>query len=141
MKLNRRITSLVLANFAHLFIFSLAAILFAPLGFAASVNVDIEPFDFNPADVTINVNDEVVWTWVSDFHNTVSTTGLWDSGIFDTGHIFTNTFTSAGTFPYTCTVHGFGGSVTVQGTENTPPSVTITNPPDDSVFGNTDRVN
>ena len=107
---------------------------------AAVFNVDIEPFDFNPTDVTIAVNDQVVWTWVSDFHTTTSDTpGLWDSGLFNTGHIFTNTFNSAGVFPYSCTVHGFTGSVTVLG-GNTPPSITITNPADNAVFGNTDTV-
>ncbi len=30
--------------------------------FAAMTNVDIEPFAFDPNDVTINVNDQVVWT-------------------------------------------------------------------------------
>src|ERR1041384_287970 len=139
MKLNPRMKSHVLANRFALTL-NLVAFLFAPAAFAASVNVDIEPFDFNPADVTINVNDQVVWTWVSDFHNPRSTTGLWDSGINDTGYVFTNTFTTPGTFPYSCTVHGFGGSVTVQGAENTPPSITIPNPGADAVFGNTDRI-
>lgn len=121
-------------------LFLAAAMLLAPGGYAAEFNVDIEPFDFNPADVTIVVNDSVVWTWVSDFHTTTSDTpGLWDSGLFNTGHTFTNTFPSAGVFPYSCTFHGFTGSVTVQ-SGNNPPSVTITNPADNAVFGNTDTV-
>ena len=90
------------------------AALCAPFAFAAISNVDIEPGSFDPDNVTINVNDQVVWTWVSDFHSTESDTGLWDSGVFNTGHIFTNTFTSAGTFPYFCVVHGFTGTVNVQ---------------------------
>src|SRR5215831_7798883 len=89
---------------------------------AAMANANIEPSDFNPDTVTINVNDQVVWTWVSDFHNTASETGLWDSGVFNTGHVYTNTFTSAGSFPYLCQVHGFTGTVNVQ-SGNTPPTV------------------
>src|SRR6185436_11181705 len=97
---------------------------------AATVNVDIEPFSFDPDPVTINVNDSVMWTWVSDFHDTTSDTpGLWASGLHNTGFTFTHTFTTAGTFPYSCTFHGFTGAVNVQG-GNTLPSVTITNPVD-----------
>jgi len=106
---------------------------------AAITNVNIEPLAFNPDNVTISVNDQVVWTWVSDFHTTTSDNALWDSGVHNTGFTFTNTFGSAGAFPYTCTVHFFTGTVNVSG-GNTPPSVTITNPPDNSVFGNTDSV-
>ncbi|MEJ0090232.1 MAG: Ig-like domain-containing protein [Limisphaerales bacterium] len=100
---------------------------------AATANVDIEPDAFNPEIVTINVNDEVVWTWVSNFHNTQSNDGLWDSGIFNTGHIFTNTFPSAGNFPYFCIVHGFTGSVNVQGGA-TAPTVAITSPTNGTAF-------
>src|ERR1051325_7440480 len=100
---------------------------------AATRNVDVEPFAFNPSDVTISVNDEVIWTWVSDFHNTVSSSGLWDSGVHNTGFTFTHTFTSAGTFPYSCTVHGFTGTVNVQG-GNTAPAVAISSPTNGASF-------
>ena len=43
---------------------------------AGITNVNIEPLAFNPDNVTINVNDQVVWTWVSDFHTTTSDSGL-----------------------------------------------------------------
>jgi glucose/arabinose dehydrogenase len=95
--------------------------------------VDIEPFAFNPNNVTINVNDQVVWTWVSDFHDTVSDTGLWNSGIHNTEFVFSHTFTTAGTFPYSCTVHGFTGAVNVQG-GNTSPTVAITSPTNGASF-------
>lgn len=100
---------------------------------AAITNVDIEPDAFDPDNVTINVNDQVVWTWVSNFHNTESTTGLWDSGVFNAGHVFTNTFPNTGTFPYFCTVHGFTGVVNVQGV-NIPPTVTIASPTNGASF-------
>lgn len=88
---------------------------------AASVGVNIEPTDFNPSVVAINVGDQVVWTWVSDDHNTESDTDIWDSPIENTGFVFTNVFTSAGNFPYFCVVHGFTGQVNV----NTPNSLTV----------------
>jgi glucose/arabinose dehydrogenase/plastocyanin len=101
--------------------------------FAAATNVDIENFAFNPNDVTINVNDQVVWNWVTDFHNTVSDTALWDSMVHNTGFKFTNTFNSSGTFPYSCTVHGFTGTVRVQ-SGNTAPTVSITSPTNGASF-------
>lgn len=100
---------------------------------AATVNVDIEPTDFNPSTVAINVGDQVVWTWVSDFHSTTSDTRLWDSGVFNSGHVFTNTFTSAGSFPYSCVVHGFTGTVNVQGGD-TPPTVSLISPTNGAAF-------
>ena len=42
-------------------------------------------------------------------------------------------FPAAGVFPYTCTIHGFPGTVTVQG-GTTPPSVTITSPTNGTTF-------
>ncbi|HVV74261.1 MAG TPA: Ig-like domain-containing protein, partial [Verrucomicrobiae bacterium] len=103
---------------------------------AATANVEVDPFAFNPASVTIEVNDQVIWTWVSDFHSSTSDTGLWDSGVFNTGHVFTNTFTTAGSFPYFCVVHGFTGDVNVQGgsTTNQPPTVAITSPAENASF-------
>src|SRR5215472_2186596 len=94
---------------------------------AASVGVNIEPSDFNPSVVSINVGDQVVWTWVSDNHNTESDTDLWDSPVENTGFVFTNVFTSAGSFPYFCVVHGFTGEVDVQQPVNTI-TVSITSP-------------
>jgi hypothetical protein len=96
--------------------------------------VDIEPFSFNPSSVTIDVNDQVRWTWVSDFHDTTSDTpGLWGSGLHNTGFTFTYTFTAAGTFPYSCTFHGFTGVVNVQG-GNTVPTVSISSPTNGASF-------
>jgi len=99
--------------------------------FAAMTNVNIEPFDFNPDTVNINVNDSVVWTWVSDFHNTTSDTGLWNSLTHNTGFKFTNTFINAGSFPYSCTVHGFTGTINVQ---SGGPTVAISSPTDGASF-------
>jgi len=124
--------SKLVKSFFLTFTLNLLALLFAPAAFAGFTNVDIEPFDFNPNNVTIQVNDQVVWTWVSDFHNTESTTGLWDSGVESTGFVFTNTFTSAGSFPYFCVVHGFTGVVNVQG--GSAPTISITSPPDGASF-------
>src|SRR6476646_5565837 len=81
---------------------------------ATTFDVTVGPgFDlvFSPSSVTINVGDQVRWTWASDGHSTTSGSpgmpnGIWDSGIRNHGATFTHTFSSAGTFPYYCTPHG-----------------------------------
>ena len=87
-----------------------------PSAWAAQASVNIVDFAFDPASVTINVNDSVLWTWVGPtVHTATSTTGLWDSGIMSAAAPqFTHTFTSSGSFPYFCAVHPFmTASVTV----------------------------
>lgn len=102
------------------------------LTMAASVGVNIEPEDFNPSIVSINAGDQVVWTWVSDDHNTESDTDLWDSPVENTGFMFTNIFTSAGSFPYFCVVHGFTGEVDVKAANSL--SVNIISPTNGASF-------
>ena len=75
---------------------------------------------FSPAQVTINVGDTVRWAWESGSHSVTSGTpdqpsGLFDSGIHQTGYTFSHTFTEAGEIPYYCRVHGsmMTGSVKV----------------------------
>ncbi len=104
-------------------------------GLAATANVSIVDFAFNPTSTTINVNDQVIWTWGGSApHSTTSDTLLWDSPI-QTAGTFTNTFTSSGSFPYHCAVHTFmTASITVQQAVNVPPTVTVTNPPDGTVL-------
>jgi len=90
---------------------------------------------FNPPNVTIQVGDTVQWSWVANGHSSTSGTpgnpdGIWDSGVQNSGFVFSHTFSTAGTFPYYCTPHGaccgMIGSVTV----GTPP------PPAGAVFVN-----
>ncbi len=122
----------------------LAALLWPLSGFAATTNVNIVDFGFQPADVTIKVGDSVKWTNTGSFtHTSTSGTttggarhpdGLWDSGSIPPGQTFSHTFTKAGAFPYYCTPHFtvMTGTVTVQAAVppavNTPPTVSITSP-------------
>jgi len=101
---------------------------------AATANVSIVNFSFSPTAVDINVNDSVKWTWAGSPHSTTSDTGLWESGVQGTGATFTHTFTSAGSFPFHCSVHPFmTGTISVQ-PANMPPTVAISNLPNGSVF-------
>ena len=75
------------------------------------VQVGAGGLKFTPQNVTIHVGDTVQWTWAASGHSTTSGTpghpdGIWDSGVQNSGFVFSQTFTSAGDFPYFCTPHG-----------------------------------
>ncbi|MDH3470732.1 MAG: cupredoxin domain-containing protein, partial [Acidimicrobiia bacterium] len=96
---------------------------------AASGDVSIVNRSFQPGSLTVGVGATVGWANNDDrVHTVTSTTGLFDSGIFDTGGTYNRTFTSAGTFNYFCTVHpDMVASITVVGSgggggESPPPS-------------------
>ncbi len=83
---------------------------------------------FTPQNVTIQIGDTVEWVWAGNNHSTTSGTpgnpdGLWDSGVKNTGFVFSRTFTAAGTFNYYCSPHGsccgMIGSVTVTAAADT----------------------
>jgi plastocyanin len=108
---------------------------------AANANVGVSnasnALAFFPGAVTINVGDQVTWTWAGTVAHSTTDTGVWDSGL-KTGspNTFSHTFSAAGTYPYFCSLHaglGMTGSVTVQG-GNVPPSVTITSPTNGATF-------
>jgi plastocyanin len=112
-------------------------------GLARTVSVGVangNVLSFFPATTNIATGDSVLWTWNSTGitpHSTTSdTNGLWDSTSVPAPHTFTQTFTSAGTFPYHCTIHvtlGMKGTIIVAAA-NLPPSVTITNPVSGTIF-------
>src|SRR3954469_23127199 len=91
-----------------LFGFTVSAFLWAAFGslvsFAATQDVTVGTSGslvFTPASVTINANDTVRWTWASVNHTSTSdTNGIWDTGLQNTGFVFTRMFSAAGTFPY-----------------------------------------
>lgn len=73
------------------------------------------------SDLSIKVGDTVIWTWTDTFSHTVQnntgSTETFNSGVLNgVGTTFSHTFTSAGTNPYFCDVHGAGsmsGTITV----------------------------
>ena len=102
--------------------------------FGVDASIDIINYAFTPSTVNIGVNNSVTWNWVGSPHTTTSDTGLWDSGVFGTGHTFTQKFASAGSFPFHCVVHPFmTGTVVVQSTI-VPPTVAFASPTNGSVF-------
>jgi plastocyanin len=110
---------------------------------ATTTNVDVSStlnaLAFFPPTVTINVNDQVTWNWKGTGSHSTTDTGVWDSSpLASAPHSFSFSFANGGTFPYHCAnpfhTSVMTGSVIVQAVANTPPTVTITNPPDGTVL-------
>jgi plastocyanin len=129
-------------NVATLFV-TLFLALFAPSSHGATVTVDIVGDTFSPQSVTVHVGDTVTWSGLMNSHNVTGSSAsdldqFCGSSLssFGTESSCSHTFTTAGTFPYECTIHaGFGmvGTVTVVAAKPTP-SVSITNPASGAVF-------
>jgi len=126
----------------------LFSVIFAQNTPAGTTTVKVGPSfsdTFDPATVSISVNDSVIWDWQNTFHSSTSGApgspdGLWDSGVY-TGslpHYFTNKFTSAGSYPYFCSYHyfyGMVGEVDVSGAvAPNPPTLAINTPKGGAVF-------
>jgi plastocyanin len=69
-----------------------------------------------PDSVKVPIGGTVNWTNNDVIaHNVNSTTNVFSSPIMEAGATFSQTFMTAGTFPYYCTLHvGMTGTVTVQ---------------------------
>ena len=71
---------------------------------------------YSPNQMIVGVGATV--TWINNdsvTHTATADGGLWDSGRIDPGGRFSVTFSTAGTFPYHCTIHpNMVGSVIVQ---------------------------
>jgi plastocyanin len=124
-----------------------AALIGAGTALAADQAVSISGFSYSPASVTVNVGDSVTWTNSdAQAHTATADDASWDSGtIGGSGGTGAVTFSTAGTFPYHCTIHPqMTGTVTVQAAApapgsgagaTTPPTDTIpTSPPDDGAI-------
>ncbi len=82
--------------------------------------VEVQDFQFAPANISISVNDNVNFIWTGAVpHSTTSdaTSGpdSWDSGVIGAGSSFQVTINSVGVHPYYCTPHGGPGGVGMAG--------------------------
>lgn len=78
--------------------------------------VSAQNFAFNPATLTINKGDTVIWTNMDSApHTIISDSGdEISSNSLSTGQAYSHTFSSEGTFAYHCSVHpSMKGTVTV----------------------------
>ena len=71
-----------------------------------AVNIAIQGFAFNPANITVLKGTSVIWTNNDvDAHTVTSDTGVFDSGTLNQGNTFEFMFNDTGTFKYHCTLH------------------------------------
>jgi len=92
---------------------AIAAALFLHLGFlvgaraedAANLNVMIDNFTFEPAQLTVKVCATVTWKNRDDIPHTVVSAGKFRSKTLDTDDSFSFTFTAAGDYKYFCSLH------------------------------------
>jgi plastocyanin len=109
----------------------------------ATFTVNIVEYSFSPSSLTIKVGDTVTWSGLNNEHN-VTGSAAQDLDEFcgsslqsvGTETSCSRTFTTAGTFPYECTIHasfGMTGSLTVVAAAPTP-TVSITKPASGAVF-------
>lgn len=98
---------------------------------AATVDVDIQDSGYQPASVTIAVNDTVRWTNRGTLTHTVTSdnVGQFESGDMAPMAQFAQTFTTPGSYPYHCFYHPLTmkGTVTVlaPGTPIPPPELRV----------------
>jgi plastocyanin len=77
--------------------------------------IEMRDNSFSPQNVTVDVGTAV--RWVNEGNNPHNTTSgsAWSSSNLQPDQSFERTFTTAGTFPYVCTLHaGMAGTVTVE---------------------------
>jgi len=82
---------------------------------------------FSPAEVTINVGEEVIWSnddiaahTVTSGSNADELDGIFDSGLFFAGSTFSWTAEAPGVYPYVCLTHSWQVGVVIVESESTP---------------------
>jgi plastocyanin len=77
-------------------------------GVPGSTLVIIRGFAFTPADVRVRPGERVTWVNCdTDIHTSTADAGQWASPLLAPGDGFTQTFPTAGEFPYHCEPHPF----------------------------------
>ena len=73
---------------------------------AATIEVKIDNFTFNPQQITVKAGDTVIWVNHDDIPHTVtSKTLVFRSKAMDTEDKFSFTFATPGKFDYFCSLH------------------------------------
>src|SRR2546423_899173 len=88
-------------RFAMVAAFVVALVFFAAGLKAATFQVDVGPngsMSYSPQQTSITVGDTVEWHWLSASHSVTSTSGSeLNSGLHNTGFVYSHTFMSTGT--------------------------------------------
>jgi plastocyanin len=72
---------------------------------ADDMEVHIDNFTFQPADLTVKTGTTVTWTNRDDIPHTIVSAGKFRSKTLDTDDKFSFTFTAAGDYKYFCSLH------------------------------------
>ncbi|MBW3582594.1 MAG: hypothetical protein KY455_05785 [Euryarchaeota archaeon] len=115
---------------------------YVPTAEAATVDVSVYNFGFNPSMVSIAPGDSVRWTWNSGgtphtvVEGTPGSAGATWCGYSTSPNTCTKTFSTVGTYDYFCSVHpsAMRGSVRVLAA---PPTLTIDSPADGATVSGT----
>jgi len=79
-----------------------------PSGTSGSYTISIQNFAFNPGTLTVPNGTTVTWINNDNVDHTVTTEGgLFNSGPLNNGQNFTYTFTTPGTYNYSCSIHPY----------------------------------
>ncbi len=78
--------------------------------------VSIQNLAFNPSTLTVSNGTTVTWTNNDNVgHTVIEANGLFSSGTLAKGQTFTYTFTTKGTYAYSCSIHpSMRGTIIVQ---------------------------
>ncbi len=72
---------------------------------AETAEIQIINNAFSPSELTISVGTTVKWTNADGVPHTVTSAGNFDSGTIQPGKSFSFTFSKAGSFDYSCSIH------------------------------------
>lgn len=101
-------------KFGTLIMMAMVVVFLTGIASAATEDVLIKDFKFQPASITIKKGDTVTWTHPGPASHTVKFDDS-ESPILKNGAQYSKTFNSAGTFNYECGVHPYmKGTVIVQ---------------------------
>ncbi len=79
-----------------------------------SSTINIQNFAFNPAALTVKAGDTVTWTNNDSVQHQIKS-NTFNSAPLTQGQTFSFTFTTAGTFDYSCAIHpAMKGQIIVQ---------------------------
>lgn len=72
--------------------------------------VSVSNYQFNPANLNVNVGDTIKWNYVNGFHTTTSTSvpqgaNTWDAPMQKAGDTYQYIIAVAGTYDYVCSIH------------------------------------
>jgi plastocyanin len=82
---------------------------------SATAGVSVQDNQFVSSAVSVLVGGTVTWTWRGGNLHNVTFSGGGPTSATQTGGTFDRTFATAGTYTYSCTVHGqaMSGTITV----------------------------